>query len=486
MHRTTLLYCLGAGLGAHLMTACGDDGDPSVSVSATEASSGFTTDPEVTSTGPIDPTGGQEDTTGIGGSMTESASGTTTTGDVLTTDATTSTTTGVDPDTTASSSTSTGPDPDTSTGSSSTGSDESTDTGGSSSTGEETTDGTTGNPLDCPLIAQHTPCDPDSTDALHAIGLNCTSLGGNFQNNVNAIAVANLDFQAPPPLMGERAWQVARSYGTFVDPNTNEPFWSPREGEKVLLISSGLVPPPNNQGAIIIPDGDVYGDTFSSFNNQAPWDDNTMPPPMSPQNGSPDPQGFTNCDGVGDCSNTVLAQWMLGNSNAEDKMWFRFDLTAPALANGDMVDAKGYTFDFAFFSAEFPEYVDSGFNDIFIVWQDSEAYTGNVTFINEQPLTVTALWPIDFEGQCNVFDDPFCNNPADPHLEGTGHIQDGGATGWYKATGGVNPGETFSLSFGIFDMGDSSFDTTAILDNFQWDCEGCIPNEVMGCGIDPQ
>lgn len=58
--------------------------------------------------------------------------------------------------------------------------------------------------------------------------------------------------------------------------------------------------------------------------------------------------------------------------------------------------------------------------------------------------------------------------------------------GWYKATSGVNPGETFTLAFAIFDMGDSTFDTTAIIDNWQWDCEGCTPNEVNSCGIEPQ
>lgn len=62
----------------------------------------------------------------------------------------------------------------------------------------------------------------------------------------------------------------------------------------------------------------------------------------------------------------------------------------------------------------------------------------------------------------------------------------GAATSWYQAISGVNPGETFTLAFAVFDMGDSSFDTTVLLDNWQWDCEGCVPTEVMGCGIMPQ
>src|SRR5690606_36368431 len=99
------------------------------------------------------------------------------------------------------------------------------------------------------------------------------------------------------------------------------------------------------------------------------WDSNVMPPQMSALKGSPDPMGFTNCDGVNDCSNTLEDQWNLGSANPEDKMWFSFQLTSPSIAAGDSADANGYTFEFAYFSAEFPEFVDSQFNDIFVVWQ---------------------------------------------------------------------------------------------------------------------
>jgi hypothetical protein len=34
----------------------------------------------------------------------------------------------------------------------------------------------------------------------------------------------------------------------------------------------------------------------------------------------------------------------------------------------------------AFFSSEYPEFVGEKFNDMFIGWSTSEAYTGNVTF----------------------------------------------------------------------------------------------------------
>ncbi len=477
MHRSILCSTLGLTLS---LAACGEDPATTESAGATE-SAGTTSENPTSSSTTMAPTGGQTGTE-PDGTMSDSLSGTTTTGPDPSTGPDTGGSTQSIEETGESTAGETGDD--TTGGESTAG--ESTvgeSTGGESSGGEET-----GDPLDCPLVAQHVPCDLESDDPMHAFGLNCTSLGGDYVDNVNAVTISNFDFQYPDPMFGEQTWQVARSYGTFIDPNTNQPFWSPREGDKLLMISSGLLPPADGQGAVIVEDCDVFNDSYvgPNFFDDPPFDDNIMPPPMSPNNGSPDPMGYTNCDGVGDCSNTMSAQWQLGMGNAEDKMWFGFELTAPAVANGQMFDAKGYTFDFAYFSAEFPEYVDSQFNDIFIVWQASEDYTGNVTFINEQPLTVTALWPIDYQGECDFDNDPNCNNEADEHLIDTGHQGCGGATGWYKATGGIKPGETFTLTFGIFDMGDSSFDTTALLDNWQWDCEGCVPNEVMSCGVDPQ
>ncbi len=330
----------------------------------------------------------------------------------------------------------------------------------------------------CPLALAHLPCDADSDDPLHAIGLNCTSLGGEYVASQNAVAVQKLEWQAAGVIEGKRPWQVARAYGSFIDPNTQQPLWSPREGEKLLMMSSGLLPAPDGAGAVVIAGDAVYNDVGG-----APWDDDVMPPLMSQKLGSPEPMGFKNCDGLGDCSNTLQAQWELGSGDPNDRMWFNFQVTAPALADGAVADANGYSFDFAFFSAEFPEWVDTPFNDIFVVWQTSIEYTGNITFIKGQPLTVTALWPIDYQGECALFDAKCVGQ--DPQLEGTGYRNDGGATGWYTASGGVTPGETFQLAFAIFDMGDSTYDTTAILDDWRWDCEGCVPTEVDSCGVRP-
>lgn len=465
MTRASLSFLMCAGL----VVGCGDDAGTTDTGSASATDSSDATSSSTSPTNVSTDPSGEPTTTSPTSGNSESAS---TTENPGTTTSVEDTSTGGPDETTGN------VNPDTTTGDESTGPGSTSEEGSSSSSSGDP-DTTTGNDEECPLAEAHKPCDAMSDDALHAMGLNCTTLGAMWIDNDNAVKLAKLDFQAPPPMNGMRSWQVAKSYGTFIDPMTKKPFWSSREGDKVLLISSGLLPAPDGQGVVTIADGEVYNDS----GNGGKWDTDVMPPPMSPDKGSPDPMGYTNCDGVNDCSNTISDQWDLGGGDAEDKMWFSFELTAPAIANGQTTDAKGYSFDFAYFSAEFPEFVDSPYNDIFVVWQSSEDYTGNVTFINGQPLTVTALWPIDYQGECD-FLDPNCVG-FDEHLEGTGYSADGGATGWYQATGGVKPGETFLLAFAIFDMGDSTYDTTAIIDNWQWDCEGCVPNEVDSCGVIP-
>ena len=91
-----------------------------------------------------------------------------------------------------------------------------------------------------------------------------------------------------------------------------------------------------------------------------------------------------------------------------------------------------------------------------------------------QPLTVTALAPyMQYEQNS-------------PRLDGTGFEGVGGGTGWFQTRGVAVPGETLKLTFAIFDMGDTIYDTTAIIDNFRWECEGCDPSIPGDCGALPE
>lgn len=50
-------------------------------------------------------------------------------------------------------------------------------------------------------------------------------------------------------------------------------------------------------------------------------------------------------------------------------------------------------------------------------------------------------------------------------------VKRGGGTAWLTTKAPVNPGEIFNLDFYIWDTGDLRFDSSVILDNFQWSCE---------------
>ncbi|WP_293252735.1 DUF4215 domain-containing protein [Nannocystis sp.] len=320
----------------------------------------------------------------------------------------------------------------------------------------------------------------DKTNAHKAMGI-C-----NDQPD-NSIQITNFSFNS----VVNTAWQVAKGFGTYkfdedMDPNTPDTlFYSPREGANFLIISTGNIKAPNNNG-IVVENANSQVNNGNNGNDDA----NALPPPFKTDFGSNNGAGgtpFQDCDGVTfkDCSDTLKAQWALGNSDPNDKLWFTFKTKVP-------LGTFGYTFDFVFCSAEWPTYVNTGFNDLLIAYQVDPAaddpnqnppvdpYSGNVTFIPDPnnmmkglPLTITALDPY-------LKTDGYTVNEAP--LAGTGFEQHA-CSGWFTAKGGVQPGSDVTIGFFISDMSDSILATMAILDNFRWDCEGCIPSEVDDCGV---
>jgi hypothetical protein len=298
----------------------------------------------------------------------------------------------------------------------------------------------------CEAPGSLVPCDDfDAGPSIfNAIGLGCP--GGPD----SSIPIVNEGFNWTVPT----SWAVLRQYGSYVDPVSGEPIWSAREGDTMLLLSSGYGGVPDAAGV-------VMNASLVNDSNGNP-DGKPMPAPMTAQPGS-GAAPFVGCDGVGDCSDSLAAQWAAGDSEANDLIWFQFASQVPG-------GTHGFSIDFAYFSEEFPEYVGTTFNDMFVVWSNSETYTGNLCFIDDEPCTVTALWPTTFQ------------NNSPPELAQTGFSSDG-ATGWFQIKGSAEPLELLQLSFAVFDMGDSSWDTMVLLDNFQWDCEGCTPTEVNPCGV---
>jgi len=421
-------------LASLLFVACDDSSTGNSDGNSGGSSSGADSD-DGTGSGPTtDPTAG-----------TDSNSGGSTTGDSGT----------------AGESTSGGQDTDSGADDSTSGADTDSDgTTGGTEGGESSTGGDTngeggeeeGGKVElCEAPGDLMPCDAETDNPFNAIGLGCEGSPNNVIPIFNPIFSAN----------DAETWRIARQFGSHIDPGDGLPTWRPREGETMLVIGTGPLPTLDENGALI-EEGDPLGDGTSNPSGSQ------LPAPMSPLPGSAGGAGgtpFVNCDLLNDCSDSLIDQWNLGGGDANDLLWFQFETPVP---NG----TYGFSFDFAYFSEEFPEFVDTTFNDMFIAWSNSESYTGNLCFVNDEPCTVTALWPAQFQG-------------GDVELSGTQFTNDG-ATGWYQANGTAVPGELLQLTFAVFDMGDSAYDTTVLVDNFRWDCEGCTPSEVDPCiGIDP-
>ncbi len=343
-------------------------------------------------------------------------------------------------------------------------------------------------PASCAAPAEYLNCDDainladkaDKKNALKAMGICDGQL---------ATSIVTTDYQFEST--SNTAWQVAKGFGSYKydadkDPATPDTLlYSPREGSTFLMVSTGNIVAPNGQGIVTeLPNSQVN----KAENGNV--DTDTLPPPFQFQVGSANGVGgtpFQQCDGINDCSDSLQAQWIKGNSNPNDRIFFTFKTKVPA-------GTFGYNFDFAFCSSEWPTYVNTAYNDLLIAYQvdptadDPNAdppvdpYTGNVTFIQDPndntkglPLTITAL-------------DPYFKGPGytnlEPQLVGTG-FETHACSDWFTAKGGVQPGGEITIGFFLADMGDTALATLALLDNFRWDCEGCVPSEVDDCGVQP-
>jgi len=191
---------------------------------------------------------------------------------------------------------------------------------------------------------------------------------------------------------------------------------SPQNGQRMLVLSTGVARSTTQSGAC--------GDT-SCFGNG----------PGNPPNGYP--QDITGCS---------------PNNNINDDIGFEITLIAPE-------NAQGFSFDFIFFTFDYPELICNPFNDQFIVTINTNpagSINGNIAFdSNSTPIGVNAN---------------FINPGMSNLLQSTGFDSwgDAATTGWTRTSAPVVPNQEFTLSFIIWDTGDQSSDSTVVLDNFQW------------------
>jgi len=296
---------------------------------------------------------------------------------------------------------------------------------------------------DCECVASpHAACDADTDDPFAAMGVGCD--GG---------AVITTEAVGSASAIGVRT-----GLGS-----TNT--WAPTEGERFAVIGSGFVDQLDSEPPSYSDPFDLEFELdFPSFCNDdldglenniesGPLDPGTIPAPIVAM-----PVGDSDCTddptlvGLGDCSNTLDGQLGQGTS-VNDYTALRMEMVVPA-------DAESLSYDFAFFTTEYPAYLGSQYNDLFVGWVESEAWTGNVSFDTAgNPISLNAAF----------FDLTDAGGNA-PELAGT-CMRYHGATRWLTSTTAVNPGETIELVFAVFDLSDSILDSYAFVDNVRWGCD---------------
>jgi hypothetical protein len=184
---------------------------------------------------------------------------------------------------------------------------------------------------------------------------------------------------------------------------------------------------------------------------------------------------------------TNKAGCMVPSAAAYDPVNLKLTIRVPT-------NASSVAFDHAFWSAEYPEYACTGYNDIWAVLLDSKASgiannhdvvfdaQGTPGSVNLNFFDRCVAGPTGCSGGLAGFN--FCSGGS-AELAGTGYGDPdspcnvassvGGGTGWLTTESPVVPGETIVIQFMVWDSSDPIYDSTAILDNFRWQ-QGSLTN----------
>lgn len=293
------------------------------------------------------------------------------------------------------------------------------------------------------------------------------------------------------PLGDARARSIRQKFGDNI---------TTLEGKSMVVLSSGIAadktqtnPGPNGGGAganvstTHTPSSSVNVSTCSSTKCIKDWLAAANPPVKAAGQ-------YPNAPG---CGNTT------GDGTANDSVMLRLRLRAPS-------NARSFSFNSYFFSSEYPEFVCTSYNDQFLALVDTPGGTPQpipnptdknlMTYID---LSTGTKWPvgINIAKGTNLFAvcDPKVSDStatscydADVNnkscslgitdLLGTGWEAGtagscnvvGGGTYWLTTAGNVIPGQIVELRLSIFDVGDSAYDSLALIDGFKW-----LPNATL-------
>lgn len=154
-------------------------------------------------------------------------------------------------------------------------------------------------------------------------------------------------------------------------------------------------------------------------------------------------------------------------------------------------NARGFSFDFNFFTSEWPHYLPSRYNDHFIVWMTSAAHPQGVNLSFDavgRPVSVN----LGFFDRCVDGAVTGCAGESGTRIAscgagiselggtgfglmgpgcGAGDVTMGGSTGWLTTRVPATGGEVVTLEFALWDEYDTNRDSLVLLDHFRWEAD---------------
>jgi hypothetical protein len=298
-------------------------------------------------------------------------------------------------------------------------------------------------------------CDALDDDPFRAMGLDCP--GGapvhvEFDGHPDAVAVVGA--------LGDA--------GVFV----------PQEGEKMTVLSTGIAPE-----IALTPEEIAARDPESGACNlptdcPSTWlgghDHAILPPPIQvqPVHETLDCLDDPALVGQGDCSNTLWSQWHPATCPPDQECTSAADYVELQVRARVPEGATGLSVRFAFGSIEYPNFWQSVFNDMFVVWLESEAWTGNISFDDlGRPISLNAGF-LDFKDAIPTGGCP--DDCTAPELHGFA-LEGHAATRWLESSAGLRSRENIQVVMALFDLSDGLWDSYVLLDGFAWTCSGEPP-----------
>ena len=185
-----------------------------------------------------------------------------------------------------------------------------------------------------------------------------------------------------------------------------------------------------------------------------------------------------------------------GSTQANNSAMLRLRIRVPT-------NAKSFNVQMYFYSAEWPEYTCTAFNDLFVTLVDAPGSMGNpadkniaiYTTQNNQKYPVgvnlakaaPGLFTQCKNGTISCLGAPsnYVNCTSQNGLAGTGfdileggcgtNNTTGGGTGWLKMSGNVKGGEVMEIRFAIWDTADGIYDSLVLLDDWVWSVQASQP-----------